>query len=91
MRVETAAMLTRVLLALHDVLRAGRAHKPRRTRAPVRVPQRLALGAVPTRHGGAVILQLAVLPGVPGRAGTRVAVQAPQRARATVETGVRVT
>lgn len=76
-RVVTGAVLTGVLLAFHNVLCARGAHKPRRTRALVRIPQRLAFRTIPTRRRGAVILQLAVLPGVAGRAGTRVAIQTP--------------
>lgn len=91
MRVETGAVLTGVLLAFHDVLCARGTHKPRSTRTLVRITQRLAFRTISTRRRGAVILQLAVLPGVAGRTGTRVAIQTPQRASAAVETGVRVT
>ena len=69
-RVETGAVLTGVLLAFHNVLCARRTHKPRCTRALVRIPQRLAFCTISTRRRGTVILQLAVLPGVAGCAGT---------------------
>jgi len=76
-RVETGALLTGVLLAFHDVLCTRGAHKPRCTRALVRIPQRLTFRTISTRCGGAVILELAVLPGVARRAGTWVAIQTP--------------
>jgi hypothetical protein len=83
-------MLAGVLLALHNVLRARGAHKAWGTRALVRVPQGFALGPIAAGHGGAVVLQLAVLSRVPWGTGTRIAVQAPQGARAPIEAGVRV-
>ena len=76
-RVETGAVLTGVLLAFHDVLCTWGAHKPGRTRALVRIPQRLTFCTISTWRRGAVILQLAVLPSVAGRAGTWIAIQTP--------------
>lgn len=76
-RVEAGAVPAGILLALHDVLCARGAHESRRTRALVRVTKGLALGAIATRHGGAVILQFAVVTGVARGAGAGVAVQTP--------------